>query len=114
MSAPWHPRVCYGVAIPVFGCTLTIYFLEIACHPFFVFGQRKVALFELPKFAGFGRQSSCFPQFCVFGRFRTILLCCEHEMSPFPPGGSSTGLSVTGAGSDCRSVIHEYRADEVD
>src|SRR5258708_22000677 len=54
-------------------------------HPFFVFGQREVALFELPKFAGFSRQTSRFQQFDVFGRFRTILLCCEHETIPFTP-----------------------------
>jgi hypothetical protein len=40
-------------------------------------------LFELPKFAGFSRQTSRFQQFGVFGRFRTILLCCEHETSRF-------------------------------
>jgi hypothetical protein len=42
------------------------------------------------------------------------LLCCEHEASPFPPGGSSTGLSVTGAGSDRKSVMNGYRDEEVD
>ena len=47
-----------GVAIPIFVCTRMVYFFEIVCHPFFVFGQREVALFELPKFADFGRQTS--------------------------------------------------------
>jgi hypothetical protein len=42
------------------------------------------------------------------------LLCCEHETSPFPQGGSSTGLSVTGAGSDCKSVMIGYRDEEID
>jgi hypothetical protein len=40
-----------GVAIPIFICTGPVYFFAIVCHPFFVFGQREVALFELPKFA---------------------------------------------------------------
>jgi hypothetical protein len=44
-----------GVAIPIFVCTRPVYFFAIVCHPFFVFGQREVALFELPKFAGFSR-----------------------------------------------------------
>src|SRR6266508_1980370 len=100
-----------GVAIPIFVCTRTVYFFAIVRHPFFIFGQREVALFKLPKFADFGRQTSRFQQFCVFGRFRTILLCCEHETSPFPRRGSFTGLSVTGAGSDCKSVMSEYRDD---
>src|SRR5260370_25191546 len=104
-----------GVAIPIFVCTRTVYFFEIVRHLFFIFGQREVALYKLTKFAGFGRQTKRFQQFCVFGRFRTILLCCEHETSPFPPGGSSTGLSVTGAfGSDCKSVVNGYREEEVD
>ena len=103
-----------GVAIPIFVCARMVYFLEIVCHPFFVFGQREVALFELPKFADFGRQTSRFQQFGVFGRFRTILLCCEHQTSPFPPGGSSTGLSVTGAGSDRKSVMNGHGDEEVD
>jgi hypothetical protein len=29
-------------------------------------------------------------------------------------GGSSTGLSVTGAGPDCKSVMSGYRDEEVD
>jgi hypothetical protein len=100
---------------PIFVCTRTVYFLKIVCHPFVVFGQCEVALFELPKFAGFGRQTSHFQRLCVFGRFRTILLCCEHETSPFPPGESSIGLSVTDTfGSDCKSVISGYRDEEVD
>src|SRR6266516_1585933 len=96
-----------GVAIPIFVCTRTVYFFAIVRHPFFIVGQREVALFKLPKVSGFGRQTRRFQQFCVFGRFRTILLCCEHETSPFPPGGSSTGLSVTGAGSDRKSVMKD-------
>jgi hypothetical protein len=78
-------------------------FSMIVRHPFFIVGQREVALFKLPKFADFGRQTRRFQQFCVF------------ETSPFPPGGSSTGLSVTGAfGSDCKSVMNGYREEEVD
>ena len=42
-----------GLAIPIFVCTRTVYFCGIVCHPFFVFGQREVALFALPKFARF-------------------------------------------------------------
>jgi hypothetical protein len=104
-----------GVAIPIVVCTRTVNFFAIVCHPFFVFGQREIALFEPPKFAGFGRQTSRFQQFCVFGRFRTILLCCEHETSSFQPGESSTGLPVTGTfGSDCKSVMNGYRDEQVD
>jgi hypothetical protein len=67
------PLLCEnGVAIPIFVCTRPVYFFAIVCHPFFVFGQCEVALFELPKFVGFGRQASRFQQLCVFGRFRTI------------------------------------------
>jgi hypothetical protein len=111
-----------SVAIPIFVCTRTVYFFEIVCHPFFVFGQREVALFEPPKFAGFGRQTSRFQQFCGFGRFRTVLLCCyetrllccEHETSSFKPGGSSIGLPVTGTlGSHCKSVMSGYRNEQV-
>src|SRR3984893_15385570 len=79
------------IVIQIVICTRTVCFFEIVCHPFLVFGQREEASFEVPKFGGFGRQTSHFQQFCVFGRFRTILLCCEHEASPFPP------VSVTGA-----------------
>src|SRR4029077_873139 len=86
-----------GVPIPIFLCTRTACFFEVLCHPFFVFGHREVALFEPAKFAGFGRQTSRFQQFCVFGRFHTILLCCGHQRSPFPLGGTSTSLSATGA-----------------
>src|SRR2546423_14790598 len=88
-----------GVAIPIFVCTRPVHFFAIVCHPFFVFGQREVASFEPPKFADFGRQTSRFQPFGVFVRLRTLLLCCEHETSPFPPVGSFTGLSVTVAGS---------------
>src|SRR5712691_10298483 len=103
-----------GVAVPIFVCTGNVYFVEIVCHPLFVFGQREVALLVLPKFAGFGRQTGRFQQFHVFCRFRTILLCCEHETSPFPPKGSSTGLSVTGAfGNDYKSVMNGYSDEEV-
>src|SRR5260370_3373011 len=55
-----------SIAIPIVVCTRTVYFFEIICHPFFVFGQREEALFEPPKFAGFGRQTSRFQQFCGF------------------------------------------------
>ena len=104
-----------GVAIPIIVGTGTVYFFEIVCHPFFVFGQREVALFALPEFARFGRQVSRLQQLCVFGRFRTILCCFDHETSPFQPGGSSTGLSVTGAfSSDCKPAINPYREEEVD
>jgi len=48
------------MAIPILASTRTVCFSEIVCHPFFVFGQRAVTLFEPPKFAGFGRQSSRF------------------------------------------------------
>jgi hypothetical protein len=51
-----------GIAIPIVVCTRTVYFFAIVCHPFFVFGQREIALFEPPKFAGFGRQTSRFQQ----------------------------------------------------
>ena len=57
-------------------CTPNVYFIVIACHPFFVFGQHEVASFEPLKFVDFGGQTRRFQQFCVFGRFRTILLCC--------------------------------------
>src|SRR5260221_6695836 len=87
-----------GVAIPIFVCTRTVYFFEIVCHPFFVFGQREVASFEPPKFADFCMQTSRFQQFGVFSRFRTTLLWCVHDASPFPPVRSCTGLSVTSAG----------------
>src|ERR1700738_1353548 len=101
-----------GVAIPVVVCTRTVYFFAIVCHPFFVFGQREIALFEPPKFAGFGRQTSRFQQFCVFGRFRTILLCCEHETSSFQPGGNSTSLSSHRRfGSDYKPVVSGYRVE---
>ena len=65
-----------GVAIRIFVCTPNVYFIVIACHPFFVFGQHEVASFEPLKFVDFGGQTRRFQQFCVFGRFRTILLCC--------------------------------------
>ena len=65
-----------GVAIPIVVCTRTVNFFAIVCHPFFVFGQHEVALFEPPKFGAFGRQARRFQKFCVFGRFRTILFCC--------------------------------------
>jgi hypothetical protein len=60
-----------GVAIAIFVCTPDVYFIAIVCHPFFVFGQREVALFEPPQFVGFGGQPRRFQQFAVFGRFRT-------------------------------------------
>src|SRR5258708_12565369 len=83
-----------GVAIPIFVCTRTVCFFEIVCHPFFVFGQREVALFELPKFAGFGSQNARFQQFSVFGPFPTIFLCCDPPTTPFPPPTTSTPLPL--------------------
>ena len=104
-----------GVAIPIFVCTRTVYFFAIVRHPFFIFGQREVALFKLPKFADFGRQTSRFQQFCVFGRFRTILLGCGHEASPFLSSESSAGLSVAASlGSDYKPVMNGYRDEEID
>src|SRR5207249_3411932 len=85
-----------GVAIPIFVCARSVYFFAIVRHPFFVFCEREVALLELPKFAGFGRQPSRSQPLCVLGRFRTILLGCGHEESPFLSRGSSADLSVTG------------------
>src|SRR5258708_30348156 len=97
-----------GGAIPIFVCTRTVYFFEIVRHPFFVFGQREVALFELPKFVGFGRQTSRLQPLCVFGPFRTILLCCEHEASHFFPRRIPTGLSFTPAASICKPTTNAY------
>jgi hypothetical protein len=48
----------------------------IVCHPFFVFGPHEVASFEPSKFVDFAGQTRRFQQFCLFGRFRTILRCC--------------------------------------
>jgi hypothetical protein len=49
-----------GVAIPIFVRTRNVCLFSIVCHPFFVLGQRDVALFELAKFPGFGRRTSRF------------------------------------------------------
>ncbi len=61
-----------GVLVPIFVGSRMVYFFAIVCHPFFIFRQREIALFEPPKVAGFGGQTSRFQQFRVFGRFRTI------------------------------------------
>ena len=85
-SAPWCPSVCFPccarMASPYQFSSAPglLVFFEIGNHPLFVFGQREVALFELPKVAGFGRQARRFQQFRKFCRFRTILLGCGHEV----------------------------------
>ncbi|SRR6266699_5996292 len=70
---------------------------DIVSQPFIVFGQRDEALFQIPKFASFGRQAGRFQQFRIFRRFGTILLGRGHEISPFPRGVNSGDAFFTGA-----------------
>src|ERR1700745_324113 len=102
------------IVIPIFVWTRTVYFFEIACYPFFVFGQREVALFELPKFADFGSHTSYFQQFSIFGRFRTILLCCGHKTSPYPARRELYRSPSHGRfGPDYKPVMSEYGDEEL-
>jgi hypothetical protein len=47
-----------GVAIRIFVCTPSAYFIAIVCHPFFVFGQHEVASFAASEIRGLRRANS--------------------------------------------------------
>ena len=58
--------------------------IDMACHPFFVFGKRRVGLREMAEFIRFVRGTRCVgeerPEFGCFG---SVLLRSEHFTRPF-------------------------------
>src|SRR5215467_1752594 len=58
--------------------------IDMDCHPFFVFGKRRVGLLEIEEFPHFVRRTRCVgekrPEFGCFG---SVLLRSEHLTRPF-------------------------------
>jgi len=73
--------------------------IDMDCHPFFVFGKRRVDLLEIAEFPRFVRRTRYVgeerPEFGCFG---SVLLRSEHLTRPcLRKGGSTTGLHLAGA-----------------
>src|SRR6266702_553649 len=58
--------------------------IDMDCHPFFVFGKRRVDPLKMAEFPRFVRRTRCVgeerPEFGCFG---SVLLCSEHLIRPF-------------------------------
>jgi hypothetical protein len=72
--------------------------IEMNCHPFFVFGKRRVALLEIAEFPRFVRRTRCVgegrPEFGCFG---SVLLRSEHLTRPFYGRREHNGSLLAGA-----------------
>jgi hypothetical protein len=72
--------------------------IEMNCHPFFVFGKRRVGLLEIAEFPRFVRRTRCVgegrPEFGCFG---SVLLRSEHLTRPFYGRREHNGSLLAGA-----------------
>ena len=90
--------------------------IDMDCHPFFVFGKRRVRLLEIAEFPRFVRRTRCVgeerPEFGCFG---AVLLRSEHLTPLSTAGGSTTGLLLAGAvGCTDWSILDAYGDDLAD
>src|SRR5260370_20278576 len=68
--------------------------IEMNCHPFLVFGKRRVGLLEIEEFPRFLLRTRCVGEECPeFGRFGSVLLCSEHLTRPFCGKGEHNWFS---------------------
>ena len=87
--------------------------IDMDCHPFFVFGKRRVRLLEIAEFPRFVRRTRCVgeerPEFGCFG---AVLLRSEQLHPLSTAGGSTTGLLLAGAvGCTDWSILDAYGDD---
>ena len=72
--------------------------IDMGCHPFFVFGKRRVGLLEIEEFPRFVRRTRCVgegrPEFGCFG---SVLLRSEHLTRPFYGRREHNGSPPAGA-----------------
>src|SRR6266478_5992046 len=68
--------------------------IEMNCHPFLVFGKRRVGLLEIEEFPRFLLRTRCVGEECPeFGCFGSVLLCSEHLTRPFCGKGEHNWFS---------------------
>src|SRR5689334_16870067 len=87
-AAPRHFKICSSCSTRAVRVVVIVSplnrLIDMDCHPFFVFGKRRVGLLEIEEFPRFVRRTRCVgekrPEFGCFG---SVLLRSEHLTRPF-------------------------------